>query len=165
MPKVYTYKTQARRKTTEPYRCIRCREDILPGQERYEWSFRYGGTYRQHVSCGYPKRSQLTQSKMGAVYDAIDEPWGDTQEEIATNLENAAEVVREVASEYEDAAEAFGGAGENQERAEALEAFADELGQAKDEVEGADKEDSETDEGFIERIYAFADDAAGNCPY
>ena len=165
MPRVYTYKTQARRGDKAPHTCVKCHKPIEPGQDRYEWSFRYGGTRRQHVSCGYPRRSQLTQSKMGAVYDVIDGDWGTTQEDVKTNLEMAAETVREVASEYDEAAQSFGGQGENAERASELDSYAGTLDDASREVEDAEKEEGEDDEAFIARLHEIAENAASECPY
>ncbi len=167
MPKVYTYTTRARTKHADRgnYRCGKCGKDILPGEKRYEWSFRYGGTYRQHVTCGYPTRGQLTQSKMGQVYDVLDAPWGDTQEEIAANLHEAAEIVTQVAEEYSEAAQAFRGAGENADRAYELEAFSSSLEQAGGEVEQAEREGEESEEDLIERCREIAENAAAECPY
>ncbi len=111
------------------YRCVKCTDRINPGEKYYEWSFRYGGTRRQHASHGAPRPSQLTQSKMATVYEAI-EAAEDCQEDLgsfADAIEQIVEVANEVASEYRDAAEQFGGAGENAERADELESWVEGL--------------------------------------
>jgi hypothetical protein len=163
MPKVYTYKTAERKKHADKgyYQCVKCHKDILPGQERYEWSFRFGGTMRQHVSCGYPRQSQLTQSKMGEIYaaqEAVEDliaagPGLFERSDLVAELENLSEVIGNVASEYEEAAENFGRSGENQERYEALDAYQSEIDQAASEVEDSDDP------------IAVASDAMGSCPY
>jgi len=117
------------------YTCTKCGKTIEPKTEYYTWSFRYGGTYRQHVSCGYPRRGQLTQSKLASVYNTLD----DAEETIskaedcatmADALSSVAEEARNVAEEYRDAVEAMNMAGsgnENEERADQLEEWAEEL--------------------------------------
>jgi hypothetical protein len=165
MPRVYTYKTRARTKHSEDgfYHCSKCGNDILPGQSRYEWSFRYGGTYRRHVDCGYPKQSELTQSKMGQVYAATealeDFMLGEfTVDDLQEALNQAAEEVRQVASEYEEAAEHFGNQGENQERYEALDAYAD-------EIEQVQLPDDQAHEGWEDEARSAVEDAISQCPY
>jgi hypothetical protein len=102
---------------------------------------------------------------MGAVYDVIDGDWGTTQEDVKTNLEMAAETVREVASEYYEAAQSFGGQGENAERASELDSYAGTLDDVSREVEDAEKEEGEDDEAFITRLHEIAENAASECPY
>lgn len=170
MPRVYTYRTRKRTKHADKgnYQCSKCGEDIVEGQSRYEWSFRYGGTFRRHVDCGYPKPSELTQSKMGQVYaateDLVTQLSGDewAAEDVHSYLEEAAEAVREVASEYEEAAQNFGSQGENQDRYEALDAYADELSSADFPEE---PDDSESEDEWRERVRSAVDDAVGQCPY
>jgi len=163
MPKVYTYKTQERRKHADKgyYRCSACGQDILPGQERYEWSFRFGGTYRRHVTCGFPRPSELTQSKMAQVYaatEAVEDLFKEdvTLEEVQEALNTAAEEIEQVASEYEEAAQNFGQSGENQERYEALDSYADTIRSA------ADSFDEETSQEDIE---SGVQEAISECPY
>jgi hypothetical protein len=121
MPRVYT-KTKNRGGKKLSYSCSRCSEPILPGQTYHEWSFRYGPKMRQHTQHGLPRRSQLTMSKM----------------------EEAASTIREVASEYEEAAEPFGYSGENQERYEALDGWADEF----ENFDLPEREDGESEEDY-----------------
>jgi hypothetical protein len=166
MPRVHKLKTKARRGDKPNHRCQKCREDILPGQERFEWEFRYGGPLRQHVTCGYPSRSALTQSKMGGIYDAIDSmQWGDTDGSIAEDLRSIAETVRDVANEYEEAASNFGNGGENQERYEQLESFADDLDSVASEIEGQEPDEGQDEDEFIEALREQAQAACDECPY
>lgn len=130
MPRVHLKTKRAAGK--RPYICDTCREIIEPGVEYYTWSFRYGGTRFRHKDHGYPRPSELTQAKTASILAAIEaeeDGWHqwETEEDAQQAAQNIAEVAREIASEYEEAAEAFGGAGENQERYEMLDAYADEL--------------------------------------
>lgn len=169
MPRVYRYKTQARRKHADKgfYRCSKCGADIEPGQDRYEWSFRYGGTYRRHVSCGMPRQSELTQSKMSGVYAATEGVedlfghWTDP-EELTGALESAADEIQYVVDEYREAAEHFGGQGENAERADELERYADDLRN----VDLPERDDpDESLESWQERVESEVSDAISQCPY
>lgn len=113
--------------------CGRCGATIAPGQPYFQFSFRYGGT---HYRCKdhYPKPSELTQSKVSTIYAAVEEaeeslPGLDTFDDIAQVVDTVAEAAREVADEYREADEAFGGYGATQsaELADELEGWADEL--------------------------------------
>lgn len=128
MPRVYTKKkNRAGRDKT----CATCGATVQPGENYYQWSFRFGGTYygcKDH----YPKQSQLTQSKMGTVYAAFegaDFAACETVAEVTQLVNDIADTVQEVADEYREADEAFGGQGatESAERADELEGFASEL--------------------------------------
>lgn len=132
MPRVFS-KTKSTR--GKQYTCVKCAKPIVAGERYHEWSFRFGGDRRQHAACGYPKQSQLTQSKMSSVYAAIESAEesinsATTVEDVKSALDTCAEEVRQVADEYREAAEAMGAAGEgsiSEERADALNDFADEL--------------------------------------
>jgi hypothetical protein len=146
MPRV---KTKTKSSRGEKYNCVLCSDKIKSGDKYHEWKFRYGGTRRQHAEHGFPKPSQLTQSKLGEVYAAQEV----AEEAIAaaTEASDIADAIREVAQqardtgeEYREAAEAMGGAGtENEERADTLEAFADELESEADDMEGQEWEADE----------------------
>jgi len=129
VPRVHT---KLKSKAGKPRTCDKCGEPILPGTRYYEWSFRYAGTRRRHSTCGYPRGSELTTSRLSEVYAAIEavedesSSW-ESEDDARQSMEAAVDTVREVASEYEQAAESFGQAGPNQERYEALDEFADEL--------------------------------------
>jgi hypothetical protein len=159
MPRVRSYKTVKRPGGKPPHTCDKCGKPIEPGTQRYEWKFRYGGTYRRHTTCGMPRPSELTHSNKADLYaaqEAISDAMGNHPsttddfpayaEAIAQTLRDAAEVARDTGSIYEQAAEPFGGQGENQERYEACEQWADELENAADEVESVAVEDVERDD-------------------
>lgn len=129
--------------------CDKCREVIEPGTQRYTWSFRYGGTYNRHEACGHPRPSELTQGAVGTLYAAQEsvqdamsfdgstvDDFDSWKSDVAQALNDAAEAAREQGGEYQTAADAFGGAGENQERYEACESWAEALETAAGEVEG-----------------------------
>jgi fructosamine-3-kinase len=127
-----------------------CGKEIQKGEMYYTWSFRYGG---RQVRCldHPPKQSELTQSKLSQVYEAIEsfnEEFGagaDNLDDLKAGMENVAEQARTVVDEYTEAAEPFGGAGENAERAEQLEGWVDEL-------DNFDTSEWEEEEGFDEDI-------------
>lgn len=167
MPRVHK-KTKNRGGKTGEYRCVRCPDPIVSGETYFEWSFRYGGTHRQHTKHGSPRQSQLTQSKMSGVYaevEAVEDLLGeDTYEldDLTGAIDNLASTVDEVAEEYRDAAEHFGGEGEQAERASELDDFSSTLGQfSPDEF---DAEGEESLEDWRERIKAEAEEALGECP-
>jgi hypothetical protein len=167
MPRVYT---QKKNRAGSRRACGRCGKEIKPGEKYYSYSFRYGGT---HYRCAdhWPKRSELTQSKASEVFSAIEgceaelDGGLDTIDDIRTAVESVAEVARDVAAEYEEAAEYFGGEGENRERADMAEQFADECESFEpDEVEP--EGDEPTEEETQEALEAAANDARdvlGNC--
>lgn len=138
MPRVYeqTARTSKNRRV-----CQKCREEVKPGDRYYQWSFRYGGTRNQHVACGRPLRSQLTQSLLSSIYAAEEEfeklpedaTWGDR----ASAVEAIAEAAGEVMEQYRAAAENFGGAGEHAERADELEQWVDSLRELQEAYEAA----------------------------
>jgi hypothetical protein len=126
--------TRTKNKAGKPRNCSKCGERIEPGQGYYTWSFRYGGTYRRHVTCGRPRQSELTQSKMSEVYRAVEDaetdlPEADSVEAVTELVQGVGAVAQEVADEYREADEAFGGQGatEHAERADELEYWAQEL--------------------------------------
>lgn len=110
--------------------CGVCGVVIQPGERYLQWSFRYGGT-RYRCMNHPPRRSDLTQSKMADVYQAIEEAELSLPKAEADDLQGLAEevagVAQQIAEEYREAAEMFGGEGENAERAEELEGWADEV--------------------------------------
>lgn len=182
MPKVVT-KTRSRGGNKE-YRC-KCGEVIKPGQKYYTWSFRYGGTHYRHVNCGAPKRSELTQSKMATVYEAVEDAellidtWDamdDTppdRDELTDYLSTVIEVANDVAAEYREADEQFGGAGstESAEKADELEAFAEELQTItfddppeKDEFEGDEDGYNDAVSEWVSECRSTAQEALTACP-
>lgn len=136
--------------------CVKCGKTIEPGQMRYEWSFRYGGTYRRHQECGAPRPSELTQGRVGELYaaqeaieDALGADRGDFdswRDEVVAQLESAAEVATDLGGEYTEAAEHFGGEGENAERAQACETWAESLSDAASTIQDITLDEDEKDE-------------------
>jgi len=98
---------------------------IEKGQEYWYWTFRYGGKVR---SATYPRPSQLTQSKWSQVL-AAQEALQDAEdlETFQAAITDAVSNIEEVGGEYEEAAEHFGGEGENRERADRCEELVSEL--------------------------------------
>ena len=90
------------------YKCTVCGEEIKAGEQYYTWKFNRGGRYFQHAHHGHPKRSQLSNSKMGEVWDAVDDfdvTGAESIDDIKTALEDAACAADNVASEYNDSAD------------------------------------------------------------
>lgn len=166
MPKVTRKKKIRGRTKGDEYRCNGCSEPITPGQFYFQWAFRYGGIYRRHVEHGYPKPSMLTQSKLGEVYAGIE----DVEDVLASEtfegsdvtdaLANLASVCTDIASEYEAAAEPFGGQGPNQEYAEQVQEFGDDVEQLSiDECpEGEDVE------AWRDEVRSEVESVLGNAP-
>lgn len=139
----------------QPYGCDRCPEKIKPGDKYFEWSFRYGGTHRQHISHGKPKQSQLTQSKMSGVYSAVETAedaigTADEASDIAQALEECASGVDSVKDEYQDGLDSLpdglrdagGPGGQTQERIDNLGSFVDALQSAASDIESEEFDES-----------------------
>ena len=151
MPRVSTKKKNS---AGLPYDCCRCSNKITAGNQYYEWSFRYGGTYRQHVSHGNPKQSQLTQSKLSGAYAAIESAeeavgTAESVEDLIFALEECASEIDGVADEYQDSFDAIpenlqqgSPAQEMQEKIEALQSFSEELNSAAGDLEEFDEEET-----------------------
>lgn len=126
--------------------CGRCGKKIQVGERFYWWKFRYGG---KQIRCWEhpPKPSELTQSKMSTVYAAMEDASENlgTLDEIKDAIQQLAESAREVVDEYREAAEHFGGQGENAERADELEGWVEEL----EQFEPEDPEEPEFDEDTV----------------
>ncbi len=164
MPRVLT-KTKNRAGAERA--CGTCRHVIQPGEKYLSWSFRYGGT---HYRCTQhpPRPSELTQSLMGGVYAAVESaqdelPTAPEAEAIRALVESVAESVAEVIEQYREAAEPFGGQGENAERADELEGW-------QSDLEGFDPDEPDEDtpdderEDMIEGARAEADELLNGCP-
>lgn len=144
MPRVYR-KTKIRLGADRS--CGRCGRAIKPGDEYLQWSFRYGGT---HYRCAshYPRQSELTQSKLASVYAAQESvqdqmPELTDPDSIVAAVEDVGSAAQEVADEYREADEAFGGQGatEAAERADELEAWAQDLESFQLDVDDEEDED------------------------
>ena len=146
MPRVSTKKKSARGK---PYNCGRCSEKIKAGEEYHEWSFRYGGTQRQHASHGFPRGSQLTQSKMSQAHaacedleDSLGDGSLDTPDAIADAVQTCMDALQEVMDEYEEAINNMPASeDQNRERIDMLQETYDSLDNVKD-YSGEDLEEA-----------------------
>jgi hypothetical protein len=160
------------------YRCSfpGCKStEIRPGDQYYTWKFNHGARFFQHAEHGPPRRSQLTQSKMGPVWDAVDSfdvSGAESIDDIKSELESVAAAAREVASEYEDAANNIEGswpAGNPTSEAcrstsEALDGWADDLEGWTPDYDEFDKEAFDTKEDWLEECRQSATDMMADAP-
>lgn len=164
MPRVFL-KTR-NRGGEKTYKCDKCGKTIEPGQEYLTWKFNRGARYLRHATCGYPRRSELSNSKMVGVWDAVDafDVSGATSaDDIKSDLESVAQAAREVAQEYADSAdniEASWPAGNPTSEAcratsDELEAWADELESWEPDSESPDVDDFEGGEASDEYAEAY----------
>ena len=140
------------------YRCEHCGKAIEAGQKYYKWSFRYGGTHRQHTTCGAPKQSQLTQSKMSAVYSAQETAHASVTQaasvgDLVAALNDCATEIESVRDEYQggldnmpDGLRSAAEEGETGQRIEALSEFIDELQSKASDIESEEFECEEDEE-------------------
>lgn len=159
-----------------PGDCGGCGKEIKAG-EQYKWA--QGRFTARKLRCGQCafKASDLTTSKMGAVYDAQDNArdeinsWtGEETEDLSSALQSLAEVVREVAEEYRESVEGIRGtfsespkADELEEKADNLEGWADELENTQfEELEPKATEEEKQD--WIDNQKSEAEGALDSCP-
>lgn len=155
MTRAYLVKKSARGNART---CAVCGEPIEPGQQYYYWKSNFGPSYGQHAEHGQPKPSQMTNSKMGEVRDAVslfDVTDAETIEDIQAALEGVASVARSVAEQYSEAAdnqlESFPAGNPTSEACQAtsdlLEEWADDLeswtGDAFDDTDIDDEDERE----------------------
>lgn len=161
MPRVHEMKSQGRAEGGT-MRCVSCPTPIVKGEEYYQWSIkatRGGTTYRQHKAHGYPKQSQLTNSKLSEAYAAIETAQTDlaaasTKQEIEDVLQACADGIDGVRDEYQNSLDNMpdglqtGTTGQEiQEKIDALEEFSSNLTSVDlddDEYEEAAKEAGRT---------------------
>lgn len=168
MPQI---KTKTKSKAGKPYRCCKCSAPIKAGQQYYEWCFYRSTPTRKHVTCGTPRSSETTSSRMSGVYAAAEGVSDDVEaarksldvSSLADTLRNAATDVDSVKDEYQDSWDNLGDNFQNgqpgeeiQEKIDALEQFAQELNDAADEIEGLD----DTDGDYVDDACAAAENAA-----
>lgn len=159
------------------YKCSVCKEEIAPGDQYYTWKFNRGSRYFQHATHGHPRRSQLTQSKMGEVWDAVDAfdvSQAEQPEPIFEALQAVADVAESVASEYNDAADSiessFPSGNPTSEAcratAEALESWASDLTSWQPDYDSwrEAKEAFDTKEDWIEDLRQQAQDVVDDQP-
>lgn len=90
------------------YSCTVCGKPIEAGEDYYTWKFNRGGRYFQHATHGHPRRSQLSNSKMAEVWDAVDTldlSSCETPDDIKQALESVAQTAREVSEQYIESAD------------------------------------------------------------
>jgi len=135
---------------------------IKKGDTYYYWSIGFRGA--KQMSKTRPRQSQLTGSKMSGAY-AASEAAGDaidaatSIEDITSALSDCVDAIREVASEYEEAAQATTGNGnrvpnadEMEEKAQGLNDWADSIEQDATEVEGIEVADHVDENTTIEDL-------------
>jgi len=121
-------------------------EGIRKGQTYYSWKPYRGATQR---SATYPRPSQLTNSKMKGVYEAMESmtdavSQATSPEDIASLAGECATACRAIADEYRDSASNFGVAGTNAEweaKADSIDSYCDDLEAAAAEVEALSIDD------------------------
>jgi DNA-directed RNA polymerase subunit RPC12/RpoP len=123
------------RTARKDYTCGSCGTPIHPG-DVYKWvkpGFRSKTKLIRCHRCQF-KQSELTTSKMSAVYEALEDADNQldaavTLDEITNIMETAAGALTDTADEYEEADQNFGGGGntDSAEKADNLHAAADEL--------------------------------------
>lgn len=132
--------------------CGHCAASIKVGQAYRWWALKTGPrSSRKFVRCMdlkcAPKPSEMTTSKMGTIYDAqrsIEESinGADDVAEIGVLMSNFAMVVREVADEYRESADAIeSGFGHSTEKSDELAQRADDLEAWADDCESFDAEE------------------------
>lgn len=138
--------------------CNKCQKPIEVGQEYFFWQFAYSPKRTRHVSCGKPKPSELTQSKLSAAYAAIESceeslPGLDEAADIASALRDCAQEIDNVRQEYQDGLDNMPDGlrdaaenGQTGETMQSLEDFQQNLESAADDIEGEDAPE-EADDG------------------
>jgi hypothetical protein len=147
MPRVHTVNKARASKRTRT--CRTCGHEIKPGESYRYFEPRYGPPV-MYCHEHYPRRSHMTTSKLGSLYDAQDDFDAsaiDSIDDLQGALQTIADTAREVASEYEDSISNMpeglqeGPTAEDmREKIDALEAYADELEQFEPDVETFDED-------------------------
>jgi hypothetical protein len=162
MPRVTSHK----KNKVGTFRCDRCAEPIVAGQEFYSWAFRYGGKHYQHTSHGKVKQSQLTQSKMSGVYSAIESAsdtimGADNAADIASALNDCATEVESVKDEYQESFDNMGDGlsqgptgQEIEEKISALEEFCETLSSEASDIESEEFDFDEVEPEEPEKVDA-----------
>lgn len=155
---------------------------VKAGEPYYWWQFRFGG---KRFSKTPPRSSQLTQSeKLSRAYelaerlediprevDATTEALQEAVDNAISVIEEVADEVRTLADEYRDSAENIRSsfsdsptADECDEKADNLDGWADEIGNAQTELQGIDFSDSELDLDEAISTFQSALGCAESCP-
>lgn len=146
MPRV---RTVTKSKRGKPVTCTACRKVVEAGQQMYTWQ-RYGLPQRvRHVTCGFPRPTELSGAKTAAVVEAQEDAvaacntwtpdlhWdadersfevndGDA-DELTAALQNAIDEANSAADEYEEGADNMPESLQDGMQAEAMREVADEL--------------------------------------
>lgn len=145
-------KINVTKKSRKPWECSRCRSQIPVGSEVIAFTVGFRGRTQRRCmkpEC-FPQPSERESSAVSAVYaaqEAVDFSTATSLEELEQMVDDVAEACTEVASEYEDS-EMFEINEDLQERAETLNAAAEDLGNWADDL---DEEPTEDEERFQEQ--------------
>lgn len=156
----------------DPGKCEKCGVELTKG-DAYRW-FKVGFRSRyKRIRCMKPEctptMAERESSMMAGVYEAQDEVAGQLRaaavgdlDAIRTAMEDYSSAVEEVAQQYHDAAEAFGGQGENEERAEILDDTVSEIQSIEIDVEPTTGEGTEwTQEDWDDHVSGWVEQAEG----
>ena len=154
---------------SKQYLCTACHEPILPGQKYHHWTPYRSTTRQRHVSCGYPRPTELSNSKIAVVDEAVqDLDLSGNVEDMKAALEGLASTAEEVASEYNDSADGieshFPSGNPTSEAcrnvAEALESWAQEL----QSWDPDDREEDDDEDDYLDACRESAQELVGNKP-
>jgi len=158
------------RKSTKSRKCRACGNEVQP-KESYKWAEPRFGPIMIWCHQHSPRRSDLTSSKMGAVYDAQDlfKTEANTIDDLQMDLQSVADVATEVKEEYEESIanmpealqESSPAAEDMRERIEALEEYASNL----EDFNPDEQMDDESDDEFVSRIQDEAQDLVNDFGY
>jgi hypothetical protein len=142
--------------------------DIIAGQDYLTWKFNRGGRHFRHAACGHPRRSELTNSKMGAVYDAVDDfdpTTCETLEDLQAALQDVATAANDVAAEYGEAADGIESSWPSgNPTSEACRATADELESWANNLESWEPTADESDDDYLDAIREEAQELVNESP-
>jgi hypothetical protein len=146
MPRVYEVKKARASKHSRT--CRTCGHVIEPGEAYRYFEPRFGPPV-MYCAEHYPKRGDMTTSKLGPLYDAQDEFMPDgTLEGVQEALQSIANIAEEIAGEYEESIsnmpeglqDSSPAAEEMREKIDALQSYAQELESFEPDVETFDED-------------------------
>jgi len=168
---------QKARAAKSPRKCRRCGHEVEVGEPYKHAEPRFGPRLfwcKDHT----PKRSETSSSKLGPVWDAMDEfdPSGyESADELTSAVQSIADTAREIGEEYQEGIDNMPEglqeghvAEESREKVDALEAYADELEQweaEEDELDEDADEDERDDHDALASAREEASDVVGNFDY
>lgn len=165
MPRVYTVKKARASKRTRT--CRICSHVITPGETYRYFEPRYGPPV-MYCADHHPRRSHMTSSSIGQVYDVQDDfdvSQCTTLEEISEALQAVADTAREVAEQYEESIsnmpealqESSHVAEEMREKIEALESYADECESWESSSEPEEFDEDEVGKELSQELFGIDD--------